>query len=491
MPFDPLQAARSVVRLQQEVRQLKQQVGQLRAENHQLRTENHQLRAENQLLHQECDRLREKVHQLQEQSQRLQQQVEQLQRENARQAAPFRRREKKKVPPEKKKRPGRKGGHEGSCRRVPPQIDQEEEVPLECCPHCQGPLSNTRPVVQIIEELVPMRPRVTRVVTWQGECSRCGQVRSTHPLQTSTGEGAARVQLGPRALALAAALNKQQGLSMRKTCWVLRTLCGLRISPGGLSQALARVAGRVEGEYGRLGEQLRMSQAVFVDETSWWVGGPGWWLWVFTTREGLVYYRVESSRGSQVVQEVLGEKYRGVMVSDCLSSYDPPDYRKHKCIAHHLQAIARAREREDTEDPWYLDQWRELFGEVLELYHRRGEYSAEAFAARRQELEGWVDRLLAHSCQQPGDVSVRNRLRKQREHLLVCLEEPWAEPTNNRAERALRPAVVARKLSCGNKTEAGRRSWQILASLAATCEGLATDFVEFLAARLPLASQPG
>ncbi len=198
-----------------------------------------------------------------------------------------------------------------------------------------------------------------------------------------------------------------------------------------------------------------MSHAVFVDETSWWVGGSGWWLWVFATREGLVDYRVESSRGSQVVQEGLGEGYRGVLVSDCLSSYAPPDYRKHECIAHHLQAIVRAWEREDTEAPWYLDQWRGLLEEVLELYHRSGEYSGEGFAACREDLRRRVEELLAHSCSRPGDVAVQNRLKKHREHLLVCLDDPWVEPTNNRAERALRPAVIARKLSCGNKTEAG------------------------------------
>ncbi len=98
--------------------------------------------------------------------------------------------------------------------------------------------------------------------------------------------------------------------------------------------------------------------------------------------------------------------------------------------------------------------------------------------------------MLAQPSQQPGDVAVRNRLRKQRPHLLGCLYEPAAEPTNNRAERALRPAVIARKLSCGNKTPRGRTTWQVLTSLATTCQQQTIDFVDHVTTRLALKKTP-
>jgi transposase len=86
-----------------------------------------------------------------------------------------------------------------------------------------------------VEELPVVRPHVTKLITEEAECPHCQtQVRSTHPLQVSLAEGAAGVQLGPRALGLAAQLNKQHGLTMRKTCAVLREAFGLRLSPGGL-----------------------------------------------------------------------------------------------------------------------------------------------------------------------------------------------------------------------------------------------------------------
>lgn len=415
--------------------------------------------------------------------------IEELERAAARQAAPFRREERKKVPPEKQKRPGRKPGHPGVYRCSPRQVDAVIEVPLSACPQCGGPLHDCRPLVQYIEEIPPLRPQVVRLTTWNARCERCGEVHSTHPLQTSRAQGAARTQLGPRALALGALLNKQLGLTTRRTCQVLRKACGLSVSAGGIVQALARVAGRMSARYETLLADLRGSAAVFADETSWWVGGPGWWLWAFTTPETTVY-RVDRSRGAQVVAEALGD-YQGMLVSDCLSSYDPPPYRKHKCIAHHLRAIRQARDRPDTPDPSYLKQWRLLFAAVIALHRARPEMAEEEFLLRRQHVRAWCDRLVQQTVTQPGDLAIQKRLSKQSAHLLGCLDEPAAEPTNNRAERALRPAVIARKLSCGNKTEHGKRCWEILASLAATAEQRCQDFVDAVTHAASLAPQAG
>jgi transposase len=376
------------------------------------------------------------------------------------------------------KKPGRKKGHRGARRMPPPQIDERVEVKLEACPHCSGTLEDRSPLVQIIEEIPPVRPRVYRIVTWSGKCKQCGVVHSTHPLQTSRAQGAAGVQLGPRARALAILLNKHLGLTVRKTCSVLSKLCGMHVTPGGVSQIMARAAGRVEADYEALIDELRASPAVFADETSWWVGGPQWWLWTFTNADTTIY-RVEQRRNADVVHQTLGD-YQGMLVSDCLSSYDPAPYRKHKCIAHHLRAIKRARKRPDMKDFGYLDRWREFFHRVILWYRLRPKLPPEMFEQGRANLEKTCDELLAEPCTQTGDAAVRLRLAKQREHLLGCLYEPAAEPTNNRAERSLRGAVIARKLSCGNRSPRGKRTFEILASLAATFQQRADDFVDWL-----------
>jgi transposase len=438
-----------------------------------------QLRHENQAL-------RAQVAVLEQAIRELQQKLDEQQRAAARQAAPFRRRASRKVPEGQRKRPGRPPGHPGVSRAIPEHVDEQAEVPLDGCPGCGGPVTDVEPIEQLIEEIPPIRPRVTRLVTYRGRCGACGHVHSSHPLQTSTAGGAAKVQLGPRAHALAAALNKQFGLTTRKTCRVLQLVAGLRLSPGGLAQAVQRTAAKVAPAVDGLRAELRDAEAVFVDETSWYVGGPGYWLWTFTTADATLYH-VDRSRGRQVVREMLGEEFAGILVSDCLASYEGLPYRTHKCIAHHQRAIAAARDRPDTLDPSYLNRWKLLFTMVHVLWTHRATLGEAEFVRQRTHLEASLDRLLCEPRSQPGDVAIQRRIGKRRGVVLGCLEDPAAEPTNNRAERSLRDVgVIARKVSCGNKTEAGKTAWERLTSLAVTCRQRGQDFVTWLAACLPL-----
>jgi hypothetical protein len=168
-----------------------------------------QLRRENQALRARVAELEQTVRELLDHGRQLQERLDEQARAAARQAAPFRRRESGKVPDDSKRRPGSPGGHPGAHRPVPDHIDDHAEVPLAACPHCGGPVTAVEPVEQFIEEVPPARPRVTRLVTYRGVRPTCGDVRNSHPLQTSTATGAAKAQLGPRAHALAAALNKR------------------------------------------------------------------------------------------------------------------------------------------------------------------------------------------------------------------------------------------------------------------------------------------
>ena len=150
---------------------------------------------------------------------------------------------------------------------------------------------------------------------------------------------AAGVHLGCRALALAALLNKHFKLTSWTTCVFLKTLAGLKISPGGLVQAMHRMAEKCHGAFESLIGELRAEPAVNADETSWWVSGAGWWLWVFTSPRTTLF-RIDQSRGRNVVLDVLGEGFAGVLGSDCLATYENLPYRMQKCYSHHLKAIA-------------------------------------------------------------------------------------------------------------------------------------------------------
>ena len=134
-------------------------------------------------------------------------------------------------------------------------------------------------------------------------------MRSTDPLQVSTASGAAGTHLGPRALGVALELNQRHGLTKRKTCTVLGEWFGLRLSPGGLVQAAHPMAGKRADDFESLKGQARSAPFIHADETSWWVGGPKWWLWVFTHPD-MTLYRIRASRGREVIYETLGTQYQ-------------------------------------------------------------------------------------------------------------------------------------------------------------------------------------
>ena len=414
----------------------------------------------------------------------LQARLDASEQEAHRQAAPFRRPEKKRK--DEKEKPGRKKGHPPAYRQAPPTVDETVEVPLECCPHCSGPVENVRAIHQIIEDIPPIVIRRLRLTTYRGHCSRCGCVHSTHPEQVSTATGAARTHLGRNALALAADLNKHFGITMRKTCAILEEHFGLRITPGGLSQALDRIADKLYPTYEQIVSSLRQSPAVHADETGWWLGGKSAWLWVFTTPKLTAY--VIGNRSQQVIRNILSDEYDGVLTSDCLSSYDPHPGRKSKCVAHHLKAISEGLER--MLDSPYLKDLRSFFHVAIFWHGLRGELDPAQYWSGVTHLDRRIDVLLAMPHSHPEEIRIANRLRKHRPHLLTFLFVEGVDPTNNLAERQLRPAVIIRKLSAGNKTDRGKRTLQVLTSLAATCRQQGQSFAETVAARLSLGLPP-
>ena len=212
-----------------------------------LERENRQLREENERLKQEVECLRR--------------QLEEALRAAKRQAAPFSRGQPKANP----KPPGRKAGeHYGRrcCRPLPRRVDERVAVPLPpCCPACGGPVAFERSESQYQEDIV-RRTVVRRFDVAVGRCHRCGRrVPGRHPLQSSDALGAAQVQLGPEALALAAQLNKQMGLSLGHTAEVLKLGFGFQVSRAGIYRALARLAGKAEPTYRELLQAARASLA--------------------------------------------------------------------------------------------------------------------------------------------------------------------------------------------------------------------------------------
>lgn len=409
----------------------------------------------------------ELIKQLQAERALLEKRIEELERKSNRQAAPFRIKENKRgLNPGK---PGQKAGHKGYYRMISEsEIAQTIVVKLPCCPDCSGTLQDMSEIEQIIEEIPEVRRHATRVISQCGWCSYCQkEVYSSHPLQTSLASGAAKVQLGPQAKSMAMSLQYEYGMTKRKVCRLMKKVFDISLSPGGLVYASHSSAAKMEPQYHSFCKELGQSGVVHSDETSWYVGSPKHWLWVFTNSNTTVYH-VSGSRGRAVITDMIGENYTGTLVSDCLSIYDDVSPFQQKCYSHHLKAIAEAIEKADETQQIYLQQLKLLLKTAITVKSVKPDTTVRKYQNLCKALERQADGLILKERTDPLEEKVANRLRKQRDHLFTFLYDDQVDATNNLAERQLRPAVIARKVSCGNKTEKGAHTWEVMTSIAAT-----------------------
>ena len=301
--------------LRERITRLEDENAALREEQQRLEREQERLEAERERLGGENKRLRAERERLQEINERLRGEVEALRRAAKRQAAPFSKGDPIANPKGAGRKPGAAYGTRAH-RRPPEYVDQVVAVGLPgCCPGCGGELVVERVAMQYQEELSPTRPLVTCYQLHVGRCRACGRrVQARHPAQTSDALGAAGTQLGPRVVALASWLSKGLGMPAGKVARLLGHL-GLQVTPGGVSQAIARAARRCQPTYQALVQGVRASPVVAPDETGWRVGGARAWLWAFAGAQVTVY-RIAHGRGYTDAAAVLGEGYAGVLERD-------------------------------------------------------------------------------------------------------------------------------------------------------------------------------
>lgn len=470
---------------------LREQITRLEDENAVLREEQHRLEAERERLRGENERLRAERERLQEINERLRGEVEALRRAAKRQAAPF----SKGDPAPNPKRAGRKPGAAYGThahRRPPEHVDQIVAVGLPgCCPGCGGELVLERVAVQYQEELPPTRPLVTGYQVQVGRCQSCGRrVQPRHPGQTSNALGAAAAQLGPRAVALAAWLSKGLGMPAGKIARLLGHL-GLQVTPGGVTQAIARAARRCQPTYQALVEGVRASPVVAGDETGWRVGGARAWLWAFAGAQVTVY-RIAHGRGYADAAAVLGEGYAGVLERDGWAPYRRFARAIHQtCLAHLLRRCRELVSDAVAGQAKTPHAVRRLLEHALALReaHQAGALDAATLAAEAERLGVRVDKLVAGATRYPPNRRLLDHLGRERAHLFTFLLVSGVQATNWRAEHAIRPAVVTRKTWGGNRTWVGAATWQALASVARTASQQGRDPVELLA-RLLRAPDP-
>ena len=411
--------------------------------------------------------------------------VERLQRGQKRQTAPF-----SKGPPKPDpKKPGRKSGDDYgpiAYRKAPAEVDETYVAALpEECPFC----GNGVEFVSIAEQYqaeIPRRPIHRKFNVHIGRCTCCGKrVQGRHPLQTSNALGAAKSQLGPDAQALATTLNKESGLSHGKIQRVFETVFGITFSRGASAQIMLRSARRCESAYREISIVVKHSSWCVPDETGWKVGGVLHWLHVFVTQWATLYL-IRPSRGFDVAEEALGADYDGDLTHDGWKPYDQFWHAHHgQCNAHLLRRCDHLLETATGGAVCFPRRIKALLHEGFSVRDAReaGRITLQESQAQAQQM---TDRLV-EACQ-PKTHEGNGRLAR----FLTChvgevfnyLRRPHIDATNWRAEQAIRPAVVNRKVWGGSRTPNGADAQGILASVLRTATQLGTQTFDFLASTL-------
>lgn len=415
------------------------------------------------------------IRELRRQIESLKTEVERLKRKAS--AAPFAKGTRKKNP----KRPGRKPGEGCFAHRPPPPQGTPAEtvrVPVEetCCPYCGGPLDAPEEEMVSNTDLPEQPPPDVQVFLVEKRCcQKCGKtVRGHHPAVAADQYGATAHRVGARAKAVMHTLHYGVGVPQRKVPRIMKELSGLEITQGALSQdAQKQTAGVVGAAYQQLRAEIPQAPVVHTDDTGWRMGGEPAQLMVFTTPLTTVY-QVRPQHRNEEVREVIGDDFPGVLECDRGKSYDAEELdgvKQQKCLGHLIRNTQEVEPRQCGRALQFPRQLRELLRQGLVLARRRPELEDQQFQQQVAELDQALDDLLL-------DRTLRNRdnqrlldgigAQHDRHNLLRFLSDPRVEPTNNRAERALRPAVIRRKVSHCSKTEAGARAFEAFLSVIQT-----------------------
>jgi transposase len=257
-------------------------------------------------------------------------------------------------------------------------------------------------------------------------------------------------------------------LPYRLVSQLMMDLPGLSVSPGAVARQIQRMGRWLLGEYDRLRVFLRFAPTVHMDETGWRVNGKNHWLWTLLDPHHTLFH-IDGSRGQKVVRSLLGDVFGGTLVSDFYGGYMSIDCRKQKCLVHLLRELrdTAARNAVFAAGPFHR-RLKRLVKELLLLAKQRSKQKKSLYERHGRRLE---ERLAALAETAWGEVDanrIAKRLRKHAKELTVFLWDPTVPPDNNAAERALRPAVVIRKITGGSRSQRGAQATAILMSVLKT-----------------------
>lgn len=408
----------------------------------------------------------------------------------------FKKSKKKKTPKQDppKPSPKKKGGlfgHTGWFREKPKKIDRIQKVQLSKCPCCgSGNITKYKDVDEHLQQdIILPKIQTTLYVKNKYYCRKCKK--------TVTGIGENELpksKVGPLAKAWAVFLKVGIKISDRDVTNILKML-GLKVSPSsvvGFRDQLKREAFPI---YKQLIKSLKQGKFTHWDETGTKVDGENAWRWKISNKRISVTH-TDKSRGQKVVEEIFGDKYDGVLISDFLSAYNKIKARaKQRCLVHimrDLNKVIKYWDEEDEEVIRYCVRLKKIFKDAIGLHmeYRDKKWDKKYYKKRKAITESLRDFEFAN----PGKKILNRfakRLKRYKDELFTFLYIKGIDYHNNHAEQQIRPDVLLRKITFGNRSEKGAKVHDVVMSILQTAKLNKMDPVKiYKEIMLPLSINP-
>lgn len=384
----------------------------------------------------------------------------------------------------KKRRRGGQPGHEQHLRSpfAPEAVNRFMPYTLDCCPDCGGTLILSRRPPEVLQQ-VEITATPTVVTEHQGLAYWCPHCRKFH--YAPFPEAIVKAGLfGPRLTALVAFMKGVCHASFSTIRKFLRDVVRVPVSRGYLAKLIGKVSESLARAYAELFQRLPGEAVLNIDETGHKENGQKFWTWCFRAQL-YTLFRIDKSRGSKVLVEVLGEEFQGVLGCDYFGAY-----RKYMrefgvlvqfCMAHLIRDVKFLTTLPDKKQKAYGERLREALRTLFAVIHRREKLSEAGFASKLGAARAEVLRV-ATTRVPPGNhaQNLAKRFRQHGEAYFRFITTPGIDPTNNLAEQAIRFVVIDRRITQGTRSEAGRRWCERIWTTIATCAQQGRSVFAFL-----------
>jgi len=370
---------------------------------------------------------------------------------------------------------GRKPGFEGTSRKIPMKVDEEVVLDLDTCPDCNNQLSEK--VVEVreryVEDIKPPKLHVKKYLMKRKWCNKCEKIVYRQP-----DDALPNCRFGIYLMTFITFLKYGLRLPYNKISEFLGKFYGVKVTETGLYNSILIMERYFGPKYEELKGEVRKQPKVNIDETGLRVNGDNHWLWNFIT-DTVSLFKIDKSRGSKVPENVLGKDYDGIVGSDFWPAYSRLNCKKQKCLVHLLRDIKKLKEKKKVtdEEKIFCRSLKTIITYAVNL--RKRDIPIEVTRWKKQLLEERIEKLSLKNYRSKDCKRLSKRLFRHKYELFTFLEYLNVDWNNNISERALRPSVVIRKISGGNRSYKGTRTHEVHMTIMETCKLRGTDYFDY------------